>query len=185
LILASRRCHFEPGANPGEESASPAPRTADHFKTTKSHDASRGVFLFVFFYYPFESAQIHGEKLVSSPARPATSAIPAATTRPAAASTASTIPPTAAARTSTASTTVSAMWPISLRTVASTHRRSAFAIKVRLIIGEITAAFNHHRAGQRGRRNRLRFWAAVTVDWSCSLAPAHLGALLFQNRLAR
>jgi hypothetical protein len=118
-------------------------------RATKATTGASWPSLFVSSAYPCDSVQIRGENfLVSSAPGPAASAtIPSAATRPSAAPAASTITPTAAGA-STAPAAISAMRPVAMRTVAATHgRRSAFAIEVRLIIGEIASAFNHHRSG--------------------------------------
>ena len=57
--------------------------------------------------------------------------------------------------TSTAPTTVSAMRPITMRTIAAARRWGAFAIEVRFIVRKIAAAFNHHRSGQAPAREPL------------------------------
>src|SRR5580700_6728988 len=123
--------------------------------------------------------------LVSAPARAATSTIASATTRPSAAPAASAIPP-AAARTPAASATVSAMRTIAMWPVARDMRRSV-AVEVRLafsFVRKIAAAFNHHRA--RRRRNWSELALCPSRHRQTFRPPAaHLGALLFQNRLTR
>jgi hypothetical protein len=96
---------------------------------------------------PCESAQIRGKALVSSPARTAASAIPATAAGAATAPASPTVTSTTAGA-STASAAVSAVRPIAWRTVArDTYVRRAIAIEVRFVVGEIAAAFNHHRSG--------------------------------------
>jgi hypothetical protein len=146
--------------------------------TKQGHDLHRG-------HSTFKSVQIRGKKfLVSSPARTAASAaIPSAATRPSTAPAASAIS-TTTARPSTASTTVSAMRTVSMGTIPAAHRRSTLAIEVRLIIGKIASAFNHHRSSQRRSGNRFSL-VGTTFNRRRAISSAHLRALLFQNRFAR
>ena len=144
----------------------------------QGHDLHRGL-------STFKSVQIRGKKfLVSSPARAATSAtIPTAAAGPSTAPAASAVS-TPTARPSTASTTVSAVRTVSMGTITAAHGRSTLAIEVRLIIGKIASAFNHHRSSQRRSGNRFSLVAAA-FNRSSAISAAHLRALLFQNRFAR
>lgn len=132
------------------------------------------------------SLYLRGEevRLVSSAAvavSTAMSTMPAA--MPAAAIASPTPPPAA---TTAASATVSTAIP-ALRTSSALERWVAIEIRFTLgFVGEISAAFDHHRSRRcsltfrsRNRRSYPAFRAA-----SASLR-LHLGALLLQNRLAR
>ena len=72
-----------------------------------------------------------------------------------------------------------------MRTFAATDRSAAFAVEVRFsFVRKISAALNHHRSGQyrSGSRCNLAFPGHRRRR---ALPAAHLGALLFQNRLTR
>jgi len=131
--------------------------------------------------------------LVPSAARAAASAIPTSATGTPAASAASTIT-TSAARTPAASAAISAVRTIALRTIAlrTIARRTIeagdvsnpVAVEVRFgirFVGEISATFNHHRAGGYGSGYEFAFRSGH----SWNFASAHFRALLFENRLTR
>ena len=67
----------------------------------------------------------------------------------------------------------------SFRGCSSGYR--SIAVEVRLVIGEISAAFN----GQRRSMSRLAAAALASAVFRWKLAATHLGALLFENGLAR
>src|SRR5258706_5898400 len=110
-----------------------------------------------------------------------------------AAPTAWTASASAAATTASATRTIAiaaTVVPSTFWTARASARRCCFtfhSIKVRLIVSvEIRAAFDH-RCGLavtdwRGKRRRFRY---TTFRIWRRRSPAHLGALLFQNRLAR
>ena len=137
----------------------------------QGHDLHRGL-------STFKSVQIRGKKfLVSSPARTAaSSAIPSAATRPSTAPAASAVS-TPTARPSTASAAVSAVRTVSMGTITAAHRRSTLAIEVRLIIGKIASAFNHHRSSQRRSGNRFSLVAATFNRGAPSPRPSSRAAL--------
>ena len=126
--------------------------------------------------------------LVPSAARAAASAIPTSATGTPAASAASTIT-TSAARTPAASAAISAVRTIALRTIARSTIEAGdvsnpVAVEVRFgirFVGEISATFNHHRAGGYGSGYEFAFRSGH----SWNFASAHFRALLFENRLTR
>jgi hypothetical protein len=78
------------------------------------------------------------------------------------------------------------MRAVAVRTVTGAHGSAAFAVEVWFIVGEIAAAFDHHRSGERRSGDGIHLpTCACAVGRSRAIAATHFCALLFKDCFAR